>query len=303
MSKKKNIVLTGALGQDGLILSKILLKNGYNVVGIVKKTNFRKLNRIIYKKIDLLNYRKLSIFLDKVKPFGLIHLGTENPNYLELKKKKDFYINNIKATKNLINYFSRKDNRKKKLILIGSSQMYGSEKKKVNLNSKFNPINSYAKFRVEAYNYMIEKKKKFQSNMVTAILFNHDSKHRKDKFLIPRLTKLIKNKRLNKLNEIYHENISGDFSHAEDICLGLYKLMISKKKLDKLIFSSNTKTYINDIIHYLMKLNKSNMSLNLITKKNSFTPIGDNTATKKKLKWRTKKDIFKAAQEINSLKN
>ena len=79
--------------------------------------------------------------------------------------------------------------------------------------------------------------------------------------------------------------------------------MISKKKLDKLIFSSNTKTYINDIIHYLMKLNKSNMSLNLITKKNSFTPIGDNTATKKKLKWRTKKDIFKAAQEINSLKN
>ena len=303
MSKKKNIVLTGALGQDGLILSKILLKNGYNVVGIVKKTNFRKLNRIIYKKIDLLNYKKLSNFLDKVKPFGLIHLGTENPNYLELKKKKDFYINNIKATKNLINYFSRKDNRKKKLILIGSSQMYGSEKKKVNLNSKFNPINSYAKFRVEAYNYMIEKKKKFQSNMVTAILFNHDSKHRKDKFLIPRLTKLIKNNRLNKLNEIYHENISGDFSHAEDICLGLYKLMISKKKLDKLIFSSNTKTYINDIIHYLMKLNKSNMSLNLITKKNSFTPIGDNTATKKKLKWRTKKDIFKAAQEINSLKN
>lgn len=303
MSKKKNIVLTGALGQDGLILSKILLKNGYNVVGIVKKTNFRKLNRIIYKKIDLLNYKKLSNFLDKVKPFGLIHLGTENPNYLELKKKKDFYINNIKATKNLINYFSRKDNRKKKLILIGSSQMYGSEKKKVNLNSKFNPINSYAKFRVEAYNYMIEKKKKFQSNMVTAILFNHDSKHRKDKFLIPRLTKLIKNNRLNKLNEIYHENISGDFSHAEDICLGLYKLMISKKKLDKLIFSSNTKTCINDIIHYLIKLNKSNISLNLITKKNSFTPIGDNTATKKKLKWRIKKDIFKAAQEINSLKN
>ena len=90
MSKKKNIVLTGALGQDGLILSKILLKNGYNVVGIVKKTNFRKLNRIIYKKIDLLNYTKLSNFLDKVKPFGLIHLGTENPNYLELKKKKIF---------------------------------------------------------------------------------------------------------------------------------------------------------------------------------------------------------------------
>jgi len=90
MSKKKNIVLTGALGQDGLILSKILLKNGYNVVGIVKNKNFRNLKGVIYKKINLLDYKELSVFLDNVKPFGLIHLGTENPNYLELKKKKRF---------------------------------------------------------------------------------------------------------------------------------------------------------------------------------------------------------------------
>ena len=82
MSKKKNIVLTGALGQDGLILSKILLKNGYNVVGIVKNINFRNLKGVIYKKINLLDYKELSVFLDNVKPFGLIHLGTENPNYL-----------------------------------------------------------------------------------------------------------------------------------------------------------------------------------------------------------------------------
>ena len=302
MSKKKNIVLTGALGQDGLILSKILLKNGYNVVGIVKNINFRNLKGVIYKKINLLDYKELSVFLDNVKPFGLIHLGTKNPNYFELKKKKDFYINNIKATKNLINYFSSNINKNKKLILIGSSQMYGSNKKRVNLKSKFNPINSYAKFRVEAYNYMLKKKKKFQSNMVTAILFNHDSKHRKHKFLIPRLTKLIKTNKYRKLNEIYLENISGDFSHAEDICLGLYKLMISKKNLNKLIFSSNTKTYINDIINYLIKLNKSCLNFNVIPKKNSYTPVGDNSITKKVLKWKIKKNIFKAAQEINSLK-
>ena len=37
--------------------------------------------------------------------------------------------------------------------------MYGSNKKRVNLNSKFNPTNSYAKFRVEAYNYMLKKRR------------------------------------------------------------------------------------------------------------------------------------------------
>ena len=40
---------------------------------------------LITNKID---YKKLSIFLDNVKPFGLIHLGKTNPNYLEIKKKK-----------------------------------------------------------------------------------------------------------------------------------------------------------------------------------------------------------------------
>ena len=41
---------------------------------------------------------------------------------------------------------------------------------------------------------------------------------------------------------------------------------------------------------------------NVIPKKNSYTPVGDNSITKKVLKWKIKKNIFKAAQEINSLK-
>ena len=157
MIKKKNVIITGALGQDGLILSNILLKKKYNVIGVVKKIPNIKKNKVKLKKINLLNYKKLSNFLDNSKPHALIHLGTENPNYLELKQKKNFFKKNLKATKNLINYFTGKKN--KKLILIGSSQMYGKNLKRVNLNSSFNPANSYAKFRVESYYYMLKKKK------------------------------------------------------------------------------------------------------------------------------------------------
>ena len=157
MIKKKNVIITGALGQDGLILSNILLKKKYNVIGVVKKIPNIKKNKVKLKKINLLNYKKLSNFLDNSKPHALIHLGTENPNYLELKQKKNFFKKNLKATKNLINYFTGEKN--KKLILIGSSQMYGKNLKRVNLNSSFNPANSYAKFRVESYYYMLKKKK------------------------------------------------------------------------------------------------------------------------------------------------
>ena len=177
--------------------------------------------------------------------------------------------------------------------------MYGNKKKKVNLNSKFKPINSYAKFRVEAYNYMLKSKRKYKSNMITAILFNHDSKFRKKKFLIPRLIKIIKKKQFRKLRSIYEENISGDFSHAEDICNGLYKLLLLKNCPDKLIFSSNKRTYINDIIRHLFKINKLKINFNIKILKDTFTPVGDNRLTKKNLNWRQKKNIFSAARELN----
>ena len=300
MLKKRNIVITGALGQDGIILSKLLLKKKYNVIGIVKRINSHRIINIKYNKVDLLNYNKVSNFLEKINPICVIHLGTENPNYIELKRKKDFYKNNLKATKNLIKYFSL-NKPKKKLILIGTSQMYGKLIKLADLKSKFDPINSYAKFRVESYKYMLINKKKYQSKMTTAILFNHDSQYRKRKFLIPRLIRLIKSKNFKKINEIYQENITGDFSHAEDICNGLYKLIISKDNPNKLIFSSNKETFINDIIKYLLrkknikkKLTDNNLS------KNS-TPIGDNSFTKKLLKWKIKKNIFIAANELNKI--
>ena len=298
MKKKKNVVITGALGQDGIILSKLLIKKKYNIYGVVKKLNKKKIKGVNYSTTSILDYRRFSNYIKKVKPHALLHLGTENPNYLELKKKKDFYKKNLKATKNLIDYFS-KYFPNKKLILIGSSQMYGPSSKKVNLNSEFNPGNSYARFRVESYNYMVKRKKIDNSKMVTAILFNHDSSFRKKKFLIPRLVKLIKLKNFKKLDEIYETNISGDFSHAEDICYGLYKLMISKYSPDKLIFSSNKRTYINDIIYLLLKKNKIKYNFTNKVKSNSSTPIGDNKFTSRLLNWSHKKNIFVAAKELN----
>ena len=137
--------------------------------------------------------------------------------------------------------------------------------------------------------------------MVMAILFNHDSVHRNKKFLMPRLIKIIRNKHFKKLQEIYNENVSGDFSHADDICNGLFKLINAKENPDKLIFSSNKRTFVNDIIKYLLKTNKLKNITNLKTTTKKSSPIGDNLFTKKLLNWKLKKNIFEAVKELNKL--
>ena len=298
---KKNIIITGAYGQDGTILSKIIDKDKYKVIGIVKNFNFKKhLQNITYQKINLLNRKLVFKKIKNLKPFVLIHFGSENPSFNENKKKEiDFYTKNFEITKNLIDSFAKL--KKSKLIIIGSSQMYRENIKKIDLTTKFSQSTPYTKFRIDSFEYMIKQKKKYNSNMVMAILFNHDSIYRNKKFLIPRLIRLIKNRNFKKLQEIFNENISGDFSHADDICAGLLKLMISKKNPDKLIFSSNKRTNINKLINYLLKKNKIKKNLLSKINKKRLLPLGNNLYTKKILNWKIKKNVFFVANKLNNL--
>ena len=143
---KKKVIITGALGQDGLILSKLFIRNKFKVIGIVKTSKKKFIKDVKYYKISLNNFSVLSKTLKKINPDIFIHLGTDNPNFLE--KKKYLFNKNYKILKNILDFFSTYK-KKTKIILIGSSQMYRSKDLKININTKFKPQNSYAKFRVK----------------------------------------------------------------------------------------------------------------------------------------------------------
>lgn len=299
----KKIIITGAYGQDGVILSTILRKKKYKVYGIVKKINQKKISGVKYIKCNLINYENLKKKFNKVKPSCIVHFASKNPSYKELKKGDDFFKDNLKVIKNLASYIISND-KKIKLIFPGSSQMYGNIKKKVSEKQKFSPINSYAKFRVSGHNFLMKIKKKYNLNITTVILFNHDSVYRNKKFIIPRVVNAIKNKNNKFLKYIFKENICSDFSHAEDICNAIYLIIRSKTNLDKIILAANKLTYLNDIINYLLKIAKYKLNLNYKLKKKK-NIIGNNNLAKKQLNWKIKKNIFIASQELlnkNSIK-
>ena len=95
----KNILIIGALGQDGKLLSKILIKKKYNIIGCIKKKKYKnKIKKVIYKGINLNNKKQVIKIIKKYNPSTVIHFGSENPSYTNKKKKTLFYNENYKSS-------------------------------------------------------------------------------------------------------------------------------------------------------------------------------------------------------------
>ncbi len=289
----KNLYVTGGLGQDGKLLSNILSKKKFKIFYLVNRLKLPKTKGINYIKVNLFELTKLKKIFKLYKPDIILHLASNNPAFNE-KSFKKFYLENIKSSYNLFNT-AFEVNTNIKLIFTSSSQIFKKKYGTVNENSVKKISTPYTRFRIEFDNFL--KKKKI--NYTNIILFNHDSKFRNKKFLIPRIMKALKNNDFKFLNEIIRNNIYGDFSHAEDICKGINKVILNKQKIKNVILSSNKSTSINDVIYKIIKKNKLKINLNLLKyKKKKSSLIGSNLLAKKVLKWRLKKNIYIAADEI-----
>ena len=294
----KKIIITGALGQDGIILSEIFIKHKYKVFGLINKNSKKFNTRVKYYNIKNKNFRSIKKKLNIISPNIIIHFGSNNPSFHRSFKKKD-YLKNFNFTKKLINYVSK--NKNIKFILPSTSQIFKYSNKKVNENSKVKISSFYTRFRIDSSNYLLKMKKKFNLNASIVILFNHDSRFRNPRFLFPRLIIAIKRRNYSFIRKIYLSNINGDFSHASDICNGIYLLIKKNKNPNKIILASGKRTFINNIINFFIPdiKNKIDYSKMSHTKSN----IGDNSKAIKMLGWKIKKSSLDAAKDILNYNN
>jgi len=299
----KKILITGALGQDGIILSRIFQKKNFEVHALIEKKRKKKIPKVKYNFNNLTSQKKIRNQLKRIKPDIIIHLASKNETYAKRKNDKNYtenYLKNLKCTSNLLNSII-KINLKTRLIFAGSSLMFENTNKKVSEKTDLKSNDSYGNYKIDAHKIIMGMKKEKKIDASTAILFNHDSAFRNEKFLIPRLVKSFVNKDFKFIKDIHKLNINGDFSHAEDICNGIYKLSITKKKIDMLILSSGKKFYINKIISYLEKYFKYNIKKKNPDKNLNNKIIGSNKLAKKLINYKSVKSPINACKEI--LKN
>ena len=299
----KKVLITGALGQDGIILSRIFQKKKFEVHGLIAKKGRINIPKVKYNFNNLTSQKKIRDHLKIIKPNIIIHLASKNETYEKRKSEKNYtvsYLKNLKCTSNLLASII-KVNLKTKLIFAGSSLMFKITNKKVSEKTAFKSNDYYANYMIDAHKMIMRMKKKEKIDASTAILFNHDSAFRNKKFLLPRLVKSFINKDFKFIKNIYKLNINGDFSHAEDICNGIYKLSITQKKIDMLILSSGKRFYINKIIDYLEKYFQYNIRRKCSDKNLNYRIIGSNKLAKKLINYSPVKSPINACKEI--LKN
>ena len=292
----KNVFITGGLGQDAQILINILKKKKINLTILSRTKKSKTLGNVKFIKENLLNKRRLDLIFIKKKPDIVLHLASNNPSFNETNYKI-FFKENFLATKNIFNS-TFQSNQNAKFIFCSSSQIFKKKSGVVTEKSQNIITTDYTNFRIKSDNMMLKYKKKKKINYTNAILFNHDSKFRNKKFLLPRIIISIIKKDIVFLKNIMKLNIFSDFSHAEDICNGLYKLMFSNINKDKLIFSFGKTTSINKIIEYVIKKNKLKIDIIFNEKKIKKGLIGNNYLAKKELKWNHAKNVYIAATEI-----
>ncbi|WP_440910906.1 GDP-mannose 4,6-dehydratase [Candidatus Pelagibacter sp.] len=268
--KHKKALIIGIFGQDGYLMSKLLKKRNYKIIGIFRKfhRNKNKKHIDVLCKLDIKSYNKVKNIIKKYKPdeiynfAGVSDLKTASTNFLENEKSINLFVLNI--------LLILKDNRDIKFFNSLSSELFRNDrysKKKIKTIKDFNPVNPYAISKLSAYYYSLYFRKEFNLKLYNGFLFNHESKYRSDKFIIPQIIKTFLSYKYNKKTKLLNlKNILSekDFGSAQEYMYIIWKVL-QQDKLYDFILGSEKKISLFKIIVFVAKY--LNLNFKIIDKK------------------------------------
>ena len=213
---KKISLIFGVTGQDGSYLTKLLLKKGYIVHGVKRRSSSLNTHRIddiyqepfTHKKNFILHYGDItdgtSIFdlINKIKPDEIYNLAAQS--HVAVSFKIPEYTSNADALGALrILESIVKINPKIKYYQAGSSEMYGKiQSFPQNEKTPFYPRSPYAVSKVYAHWITVNYRESYKIFACNGILFNHESPLRGETFVTKKMVKALckmKNKKQKKL--------------------------------------------------------------------------------------------------------
>jgi GDPmannose 4,6-dehydratase len=193
----RTALITGISGQDGVFLTSLLKENGFLVVGTSRSiSSFRtkhfksRFPDVPLVETDCHETDRLCYVFQKYNPnyvFNLAGMSSVNESFKNPYKTESVNVGYLESLILAIKKSSRQN--EVRLLQASSSEMFGETN---NLycdeSTPFKPVSPYGKSKVEAHELIksvrVEGNGIFASN---AILFNHESELRDNKFLVAKI--------------------------------------------------------------------------------------------------------------------
>lgn len=192
---KKKALITGITGQDGSYLAEFLLKKGYEVSGIIRKTShfyyaniFHIQHDINLVQADLLDPVSIREAIQKIKPDEIYNLASQSHPAESFRQPiHTAEITGIGAHRVMDAALDVVP--KVRFYQASSSEMFGWVKEiPQNEDTPFNPANPYAAAKLYAHNIARIYRKSYKMFISCGILFNHESPRRGLGFVTQKVT-------------------------------------------------------------------------------------------------------------------
>ncbi len=304
----KKALITGITGQDGSYLAELLLKKGYRVWGLVRRSSSFHTGRIehLYKDPherpelrliygDLTDGGNMSNIISDVKPDEVYNLGAQS--HVRVSFDTPIYTVNTDAlgTLRLLEAI-RSSSKPPKFYQASSSEMYGKVVETPQTEkTPFYPRSPYGCAKVYSFFQTVNYREAYGLFACNGILFNHESPRRGETFVTRKITRAATRIKLGLQEKLYLGNLDArrDWGFAGDFVESMWLILQQEKPDDYVIATGemhSVREFLDEVFGYLDMDWKKYVEID----QRYFRPtevdilLGDSSKARKVLNWQPK---------------
>jgi GDPmannose 4,6-dehydratase len=271
----KKALITGITGQDGSYLTEILLKKGYEVHGIIRRSSSFNTGRIdhlyndpeiLNKKMflhygDLVDTSNLNRLLEKIEPDEIYNLAAQS--HVKVSFQVPDYTAQVDAlgTLRFLDAIREVGLKKVKFYQASTSELYGKAQEiPQNEKTPFYPRSPYGVAKLYGYWIIVNYREAYNIFASNGILFNHESPRRGETFVSRKITRAASRIAAGLQKELTLGNLNAkrDWGYAPEYCEGMWKILQHEDADDFVFATGETKT-----VHEFAELAFENLGIGL----------------------------------------
>lgn len=250
----KRALITGVTGQDGAALAEILLKKGYVVHGVKRRSSSFNTERVdhLYRDPhekdvrfhlhygDMTDATNLIRIVQETQPDEIYNLAAQS--HVQVSFETAEYTANadaLGALRLLESIRILKMEERVRFYQASTSEMFGDSPPPQNENTPFRPRSPYAAAKLYAYWMTANYREAYGIHASNGILFNHEGPTRGETFVTRKITRAVAAIEAGLEQKLFLGNLDAkrDWGHARDFVEGMW-LIVQQAKPDDYVLAT-----------------------------------------------------------------